>query len=218
MTNVEMCGAATAWDDPITGHTSILEFHQGLQFGPKLLNSLINPNQCRMFGVSLCDDPFDPHRKLEIHDAETGTTIPLSVHGSTCNFSSPVPTQLELDALPRIPMTSDKLWDPTSVFGKNLLEEEAHARLVSSIKINQDAVCCHPNEPQSECDDPELDQPFAGVSSSIALETMLPRILSSVWAKSHSKNGPLHVLPLFKRPADVHPNGRRGRISSFILG
>jgi hypothetical protein len=92
----------------LTGHASILEFHQGLWFGLKLPNSLINPNQCRVFGVSLCDDPFDPHRKLEIHDMETGTTIPLLMHGSICNFLSRVPTKLELDTLPRIPMTSDE--------------------------------------------------------------------------------------------------------------
>jgi hypothetical protein len=108
MTNVKVCGVATAWDDPLTGHASILEFHQGLWFGLKLPNSLINPNQCRLFGVSLCDNPVDPHRKLEMHDTETGTTIPLSMHGSICNFSSHVPTKLELDALPRIPMASDE--------------------------------------------------------------------------------------------------------------
>jgi hypothetical protein len=77
MADVEVCGAATAWDDPLTGHASVLEIHQGLWFALKLPNSLINPTQCRMFGVSLCDDPFDPHRKLEMHDTETGTTIPL---------------------------------------------------------------------------------------------------------------------------------------------
>jgi hypothetical protein len=99
MTDAEVCGAATAWDDPIMGHASILKLHQGLWFGPKLPNSLINPNQCRMFGMSLCDDPFDPYRKLRIHDPETGTTIPLSMHGSTCNFSSRAPTKLELDTL-----------------------------------------------------------------------------------------------------------------------
>jgi hypothetical protein len=88
MPNVEVCAAATAWDDPITGHTSILEFHQGLWFGSKLPNSLINPNQCRMFGISLCNDPFDPHRKLEMYDNETATVIPLAMHGSTCHFVS----------------------------------------------------------------------------------------------------------------------------------
>jgi hypothetical protein len=84
MTNVEVCGAATAWDDPITGHASILEFHQGLWFGPKLPNSLINPNQCRMFGMSLCDDPFDPCRKLpcNVHSPPIPCTGQARLHGT----------------------------------------------------------------------------------------------------------------------------------------
>ena len=98
VSNVEVCAAATAWDDPITGHTSVLEFHQGLWFDTKLPNSLINPNQCRLCGISLCDDPFDPFRKLEMTDTETGTVTPLAMHGSTCHFRLRVPTKLELDA------------------------------------------------------------------------------------------------------------------------
>jgi hypothetical protein len=131
MSNVEVCAAATAWDDPITGHTSVLEFHQGLWFGTKLPNSLVNPNQCRLFGISLCDDPFDPFRKLEMTDTETGTVIPLAMHGSTCHFRSRVPTKLELDTFPRIVMTSDELWDPASLFQQTSSEEEAHTRLAS---------------------------------------------------------------------------------------
>jgi len=46
MKDVPIASAATAWDNPETGTTIILEFHQGLWFGPKLQNSLINPNQC----------------------------------------------------------------------------------------------------------------------------------------------------------------------------
>jgi hypothetical protein len=149
MPNVKVCAAATAWDDPITGHTSILEFHQGLWFGSKLPNSLIYPNQCRMFGISLCNDPFDLHRKLKMYDNdETATAIPLAMHGSTCHFVSRVPTKLELDTYPRIAMTSDELWDPASLFQESSSEEEAHTRMVSSIKINQETVDCHPNEPQ----------------------------------------------------------------------
>lgn len=45
MPNVRVAGACTAWDDPISRRTVILEFHQGLWFGTKLANSLINPNQ-----------------------------------------------------------------------------------------------------------------------------------------------------------------------------
>ena len=95
MLNVKVCAAAIAWDDPITGHTSVLKFHQGLWFGSKFPNSLINPNQCRLFSIFLCNDPFDPHCKMEMYDTETGTVIPLAMHGSTCHFELWAPTKLE---------------------------------------------------------------------------------------------------------------------------
>ena len=58
MDNIPVATAATAWDDPTTGETIILLFHQGLWFGDKLPNSLINPNQCRMHGVEICNAPL----------------------------------------------------------------------------------------------------------------------------------------------------------------
>jgi hypothetical protein len=181
----------TAWDNPVTGHSSILEFHQGLWFGPTLPNSLINPNQSRVFGISICDDPFDPHRQLEMYDTETGTTVPLSMCGSTCHFISRVPTKLELDTLPRVVMTSDELWDPASLFWKQRSsEEEEHTRLMSSVKINQDTIQCNPNEPQSESDESETDRLLVGISSSLTLESMLPRILSSIRVATYLPDNP----------------------------
>ena len=53
MKDVPICSAATAYDDKTTGETTILVFHQGLWFGPSLANSLINPNQCRHFGITI---------------------------------------------------------------------------------------------------------------------------------------------------------------------
>ena len=60
---VEICTAGTAWDTA-DGETVILVFGQGLWFGERMPKSLINPNQCRAFGISLCDDPTDPHQAL----------------------------------------------------------------------------------------------------------------------------------------------------------
>jgi hypothetical protein len=59
--------------------TFILEVNQALWFGDKLDSSLINPNQIRSYGLSLCDDPFDMHRDLGIDDPSTECfTITLS--------------------------------------------------------------------------------------------------------------------------------------------
>ena len=58
--NVRVCCGATAYTSD-TGKTIILIFGQGLWFGDKMSKSLINPNQCRAFGVGVCDDPTDPY-------------------------------------------------------------------------------------------------------------------------------------------------------------
>ena len=57
--DIPICTAATAFDTD-DGETIILEFGQGLWFGSRMERSLLNPNQCRHFGISICDDPTDP--------------------------------------------------------------------------------------------------------------------------------------------------------------
>ena len=63
ITDIPICTAATAVDMD-SGETIILEFGQGLWFGDRLNHSLINPNQCRSYGISVCDDPTDKHRVI----------------------------------------------------------------------------------------------------------------------------------------------------------
>jgi hypothetical protein len=83
ITNVEVVTAATAFDDPLSGETTILIFHEALWLGEYMIDSLINPNQCRTYGISICDDPFDPHRTLGIFDHITGINIPFKMYGTT---------------------------------------------------------------------------------------------------------------------------------------
>ncbi len=75
--DVPIASAATAYDDPETGETTILEFNQGLWFGDTMQHSLVNPSQCRIIGINLCDNLFDKYRKLGIKDYLTGLTAPL---------------------------------------------------------------------------------------------------------------------------------------------
>jgi hypothetical protein len=82
LTNIPIASAAMAWDNPDTGERVILLFHQGLWFGDSLTNSLINPNPCRMNGIELCDDPFDPNRPLGIWDPVTDIHIPMDFANS----------------------------------------------------------------------------------------------------------------------------------------
>ena len=59
------------------GETLILMFGQGLWFGDRMQRSLINPNQCRAFGIKICDDPTDPHRDLGI-ELDDNNFIPMA--------------------------------------------------------------------------------------------------------------------------------------------
>ena len=63
--NVPICTGVT-YLTLDSGEALILEFGQGLWFGNRMEKSLINPNQCQKFGIKICDDPTDPHRKLVI--------------------------------------------------------------------------------------------------------------------------------------------------------
>jgi hypothetical protein len=148
MMDVPIASAATAWDDPETGKTTILIFHQGLWFGNQLPNSLINPNQCRMHGIELCKDPFDPHRALGITDAQTEFHIPLVFGQSFVYFQTRAPTLEEIQDLPHIEMTSELPWDPASIGLRPLTrEEEEKKKLISSVKIDAITIKRRPEEP-----------------------------------------------------------------------
>ena len=92
--NVRVCSGATA----VTldnGEVIVLIFGQGLWFGDKLEHSLINPNQCRAYGIGVCDDPTDPHREMGFHHQDQ--FVPIEMDGTIAGFTSRSPTRRELD-------------------------------------------------------------------------------------------------------------------------
>ncbi|MFN9980072.1 MAG: hypothetical protein ACK53Y_09175, partial [bacterium] len=50
MENIPIVTAATAYDDPQTGDTTILVIGQAIFMGDKVKNTLLCPNQMRAFG------------------------------------------------------------------------------------------------------------------------------------------------------------------------
>ena len=67
--NIQICTGATAHTLD-SGEMVILLFGQGLWFGDRMDKSLINPYQCRAYGIPLCDDPTNPSRRLGIEPKE----------------------------------------------------------------------------------------------------------------------------------------------------
>jgi hypothetical protein len=117
--DVPIATAATAYDDPDTGETILLKFNQGLWFGTSMKHSLANPNQCRMNGIDLCDDPLDKHRSLRIKDDGTGLTVPLKFSRCVVGVTTRAPSHEEIEearnARRTMTMTSEATWDPSTV-------------------------------------------------------------------------------------------------------
>ena len=79
--DIPICTVATPVDLD-SGETIILEFGQGLWFGNRMEHSLVNPNQCRAFGIDICDDPTDDNRTfgMELSD---DYVVPFTIHFGT---------------------------------------------------------------------------------------------------------------------------------------
>ena len=72
VSNIKVVSGAIAYTDPVTNFTLILWIHQALFFGKDTSHSLINPNQLRIFGVTIQDNPY--------HDTES-----MSILATTAN-------------------------------------------------------------------------------------------------------------------------------------
>jgi len=74
---------------------------------------LINPNQCRSFGLSVCDDPTDNHRDIGMQLLDS-YFLPFKMRGTTCYFDSRSPTFEELESCPTFVVSDEHDWDPTA--------------------------------------------------------------------------------------------------------
>jgi hypothetical protein len=161
---IPVATVATAWDDPETGQTFILIVHQALYFGKQLDHSLINPNQIRVTGTPVCDDPFDRHRKLGIDTEET--YIPFHTDGNTIYFVSRVPTQEELDDCPYITLTGDNEWDPSTTDLTDPMPKEVMEVSTTDTRSHEDAC--------------ETDEVLTLISPIYTCKTLRNRVLKSM--------------------------------------
>ena len=89
----------------------MLDFGQGLWFGNRMEKALISPNQCRKFGIQICDDPTNPHRKLGI-EAPEDLLIPMTMEGSNCGLVTHPSTENDLYECQKIILSDEFDWDP----------------------------------------------------------------------------------------------------------
>ena len=104
----------TLWTDPETSQKHLLQVNQGLDMRHILDHTLANPNQCRSFGISWCDDAWDPHRLFDIDCKGPDLLIPSHLQGSTALFTTRTPTEDKIRSLydDQIELTDDATWDP----------------------------------------------------------------------------------------------------------
>ena len=76
------------------GMTYLLMFGQDICFGNLIKNYLVNPNQCRVFGVIICYDPTDKYRSLGI---ETDEIFLFHMKVTTCGIITRSPNDYELE-------------------------------------------------------------------------------------------------------------------------
>ena len=163
--NVDICCGATAWTAP-SGETLLLIFGQGLWFGNRMDKSLINPNQCRAFGISLCDDPTDPHRDLGIYDSSSDIFIPLHMSGSFSSLLTRCPTEEEMTSCRRIQLSCPDSWDPyDNPFGP------PPDTTISSISS---AIAAHRATPESS-----FDIAMRSISTAHCVDSLTKGVLSS---------------------------------------
>jgi len=110
--DIPICKVATAVELD-TGETIILQFGQGLWFGDRLNHSLINPNQCRSYGISVCDDPTDPSRHIGMELPDT-CFLPFRMRGTTYYFQSRSPDVEELESCRTFQVSDENHWNPTN--------------------------------------------------------------------------------------------------------
>ena len=131
--NVRICTALTAATIPSTGETVLLRLGQCLDFHDKMNKTLLNPNQLRAFGISICDDPTDEHRSLGIQ-LDPNTHLPLYMNGSICGLMTWSPTNEELESCRIFDISDVNDWNPTNVVfaGNNNNNRYSHINATSS--------------------------------------------------------------------------------------
>ena len=195
--NVPVATAATAFVNPENGKTIILIFNQVLWMGEKMLHSLICPNQVRMAGVLLCDDPFDPYRQLGMHIGDL--TVPFFLNKGSVVFESYAPSQKELLKYTRYEVTVDQPWEPESVdraTGKYSPTYHAMAIGVSNIGFGK-ATAAHDNNVY-----------LSSISAALNTRMMLQELVSSIDVPSLTETTKL---------SSVNRNNRHATLSADQL-
>ncbi len=112
--SVPIVQAATAYDNPETGETSILILNEAIWMGDKMDHTLVNPNQLRAYGLTVQDNPFS-EAPIFISTEGHEFILPLASKGTILGVTTRTPTDQELQTCPHVTLSSEHEWDPQHV-------------------------------------------------------------------------------------------------------
>ena len=133
--SVPIVQAATAYDNPETGETSILILNEAIWMGDKMDHTLVNPNQLRAFGLTVQDNPF-ADAPIFISTEGHEFTLPLHSKGTILGVTTRTPTDQELQTCSHVVLSSEYEWDPQNICfpqASRSVEEEV-ARTIGAVE------------------------------------------------------------------------------------
>ena len=80
VSNIKVVSDATVYTDPVSNFAFMFWIHEALYFGKDMSHFLINPNQLRIFGVIIQDNPYYAHKNMSLVATTTNDeelSIPL---------------------------------------------------------------------------------------------------------------------------------------------
>ena len=112
--SVPIVQAATAYDNPETGDTTILILKEAIWMGETMKHTLVNPNQMRVYGMTAQDNPFS-EVPIFIATEDHDFMIPLSSKGTILVVTTINPTDKELQTCPHFTYLLAHEWYPYNV-------------------------------------------------------------------------------------------------------
>ena len=113
MKDVPILSAATGYMSA-NGQNYILVFNKALYI-KEMQHTLINPNQCRHFGVEVQDNPYNANKPMATSSPDSEFTACLQLEGTVVFLNTWYPSQKYLESHPHIKMTSRHHWNPHQI-------------------------------------------------------------------------------------------------------
>jgi len=172
--SVPIAKAGTAWTSPESGTTFILVFNEGLWMGDKMEHTLVNPNQMRLFGITVQDNPVC-ESPLYLTTEDGDFVLPLQMKGTNVMAITRTPTAQELHDCTHIILSSEHPWDPHRVkfpeSSRTVQEEIEMQRSIGGVRVSRVGVIWEEttNEKLSEAEIFDMDGVLNRLISSVKI-------------------------------------------------